>query len=173
MHDPRTPGTDHLARALDAALRQLTHRLKALASALASSRLAFASARPSTLATTVHAHGVLADAVHECELEVAGRRAALCAALGEPATARMSRLLPKLSPATARSLADAAADLRRSLHSLRVEGAVGQRLLDVTRRAQDGLLHALGANARSGQRYDRNARSVTSIPSGEIVRGTL
>jgi hypothetical protein len=166
--------TDAAARGLEAALRDLTLRVTALHTALAAGRLDFASARASVLARPPRDHAALADAVHQSEHAVAAQRALLCAALGESVDTRLSKLLRRLGPSTARTLTEAAAGLRRALHALRVESAVGQRLLTVTQKAQDGLLGALGAKARGGaQRYDRHARSVHSGPSGELVRGTL
>ncbi len=165
---------DAAARALDAALRELTLGVTALHTALAAGRLEFASARASVLARTAQDNSLLADAVHQCECAVATQRALLCAGLGEPVDTRLSKLLRRLTPTIARALTEAAAELRRALHALRVESAVGQRLLAVTQKAQDGLLGAFGARARGGaQRYDRHARSVHSGQSGELVRGTL
>ncbi len=165
---------DAPARALDAALRQLALRVTALHAALAAGRVDFASARASALARTVQDHSVLADAVHQSEHAVAAQRALLCAALGESVDTRLSKLLRRLTPAIERALTEAAAELRRALQALRVESALGQRLLAVTQKAQDGLFGAFGARARGGaQRYDRHARSVHSGQSGELVRGTL
>jgi hypothetical protein len=163
---------DTMAHALVAGLRDLAARVVALQQALRAGRAAFAAARPRTLADLAEQHGELSARVSACEQVVAQRRAALCAALAVPIDARLRRLLPALLPATARSLAAAAGELRQALHALRLEGTVGQRLLDVTRQAQEGLVRTLAAR-QGARRYDRNARSVPPPQGGEFVRGTV
>lgn len=162
------------ASALDAALLQLVDRLDALRTALAANRLAFVRTSSPRLEATNREHSALAEEVHALEKTVATRRAELCAALAQPASTRMSSLLTKLPGATARRLAATAARLRKALHALRVESAVGQRLLDVSRQAQEGLVQSLTASGRnSAHRYDRHARSVNSGRVGNFMHGTV
>jgi hypothetical protein len=163
-----------LATALDAALLQLVEHIDDLRTALAANRAAFVRTSTTDLDSTTQEHKRLADRVHALEKVVAERRAELCAALGQPTTARMRTLLTLLPATVARKLADTAERLRMALHTLRVEGAVGQRLLDVSRRAQESVVQTLAAaTKRAARRYDRHARSISSGQAGDLVRGTV
>lgn len=169
MSDPAADAT-----ALATALRDLVENVNALRQSLADSRLAFVHARGADLEARNAEHTQRASQVHAREVDVASRRRALWDALGLPAGARMSAVLAKLPATTARRLGEAAEQLRAALQALRVESAVGQRLLDVSRRAQEGLIRQLATGAATGsQRYDRHARTVHGQQAGGFVRGTV
>lgn len=170
MRDP-----SHCAAELDVALRQLTDSVGALRQALAASRLAFVRTKGTELEARSREHATLAEAVHGLEGVVGSRRSELCRALGVPESARMSALLARLPAAVGKRLGETAELLRAALQALRVESAVGRRLLDVSRRAQEGLLQGLGAagTRQPTHRYDRHARTVQSRHAGGIVRGTV
>ncbi|MEZ5966726.1 MAG: hypothetical protein R3F56_23005 [Planctomycetota bacterium] len=168
--------SDAPARAadLESSLRQLCEAVDALRQGLVDSRFAFVRARASDLEERHGDNARHAARVHALETEVAGRRGALCEVLRLPPTSRMSTIMGRLPADAARRLGETAERLRGALRALRVEGAVGQRLLDVSRRAHEGLLHQLATdNRRQGQRYDRHARSVRSEAAGGFVRGTV
>ncbi|HLU39211.1 MAG TPA: hypothetical protein VK081_07485 [Planctomycetota bacterium] len=168
------PEHDALARALAAALHRLTERADALRAALHGQRRAFVGADAVALAALHETHAAEADRLHAAEREVVACRAALCAALGAPDSVRVPALCARLPGAVAEELDAAATTARAALLALRVESAVGQRLLDATRRAQEGLWQALRGGTPDGQRYDRHARAVgTPDRSGSLLRGTV
>jgi hypothetical protein len=166
----RDPATLVRARDFGAALRRLTERVEALRAALAGSRAAFAGARASALESDQQTHAALAEAVHAGEREVVAARRTLQAGLGLAPDARMAELLRHVPAAAAGELAAAASALRRGLLALRVETAVGERLLELTQRAQAGWRGRPGPAAR---RYDRHARTLPPGGSGDLVQGTI
>ncbi len=159
------------ARSLDRALRRLAEAVATLRFGLREQRAAFISARASKLEQVAREHDALAVQVQQLEVEVANRRIALCEALEQPPEARLGRLLARLPAELARSLHDAAHDLRQALQALRVESTVGARLLGVAQQAQEGLVRA--TRGKGATRYDRHARCVKAAPGGEFVRGTV
>jgi len=169
MAEPLTTAT-----ALEDALHRLSDGVDALRQSLATSRVAFVRASSPDLEQLHREHTDLAARVHALEEAAGKRRSELCAAAGLPDSTRMGTVLRALPAAAARRLAQAADRLRAALHALRVEGAVGRRLLDVNRRAQEGMLLGLvEAARRSAHRYDRHARTVRAEGAGGIVRGTV
>jgi hypothetical protein len=142
-----------LAAALEGALHRLDQRVTALRQALAGSRTTFVRGRARGLEADHRTHEELAAEVQALEAAAAARRTELCLALGLPDSARLGAIAACLPAATGRRLCEAAARVRTSLQALRVETAVGQRLLDLSRRAQEGLLlHLAGAAAHRAGR---------------------
>lgn len=163
-----------LAAALEAALVRLVERIGTLRESLAVSRAAFVRSSSGALEAKSREHAALAEQVHALEQDVASRRHDLCRALGRPVTARLGQLLGELPADHARRLEAAAQRLREGLHALRVESRVGQRLLDLSRRAQEGLVRGLPVTAGgAAHRYDRHARSVRARHAGGFLRGTV
>ncbi len=156
-----------------AALDLQTNAVEALTATLRERRLAFVAAR------TADTDAALAqlDADREAVEAAAARRdqavTALRAALRADADARVRQLIALL-PSDLRPKAQRALDrTTAAARTLRVENAVGHRLLAFAQRTQDALWQdVVAAAGGSNPGYDRNARALRGAATGGWISGT-
>lgn len=175
-----------LGARVERSLRRSAGLLQELLDGLARRRGTWLSARP---------HEVPADGLDRLAAELAAeqdQRSGLLGAAAEllPAgpAARHSRqvlagLGRALPPAPAARLREASAAAAAAAHRLRVELALGERLLQFAQRAHDGLLGGiardLGARCDDVGGYDHRARRVRgplvggAPPTGNLIDGRM
>lgn len=172
-----TDRTDRLAHSF----RLTTELLTKLLDGLKQRRTHWASAVASTLAPSPQLEQVSRDLA----LEEQGRAALLAEILAElPAVPHLdpadlhvniSRICKVLPTRPSLELRRAADDATRLAKQVRVEVALGERLLRFTQRANDNLLTALQGGEHTGlpSGYDRNARSRAGLGLGSVDAGKL
>jgi hypothetical protein len=162
--------TARLVRVLEREAVQLGE----LAAAMQQQRAAFVALRPAALDTGIQT--MAAQAIRAAELARERERVleALGAQLrapGRPTLAALDLRLPaELRPALARA-ADA---VRAAARRVRIEGRIGGRLLQESRRWHRALLGGDREDRRSATVYDRRAHARAPQPgAGSLLRGTM
>jgi hypothetical protein len=146
-----------------------------LAALLRRHRLAFVALRPGEVEAGLLA---LQDA-GEASLRGAQQRAQLWQAaterLGLPPRARLVELAAAAGGEPGERLLRSGARARAAARTLRVENAVGRRLVDFARQSHEGLLQALlGLGQRHERTYDRHMRSVPGHAGhGRLLSGNI
>ena len=156
-------GHDQLAVAIDAEARAL----EALCAAMASSRTLYVALRASELAAAL----APLDAAAATVRSAGERRARLAAAL---APAGLQALLDAVPRARSAPLRRALERARAAARALRVENALGARLLEFARGTQESLLRAVAGASAGAKVYDCHARAVAARgESGNLISGKL
>lgn len=174
-----------LAARIAASLDRTTGHLQELLAALRSHRRDWVAARPRAVATAVDdlgRHHPALDAEAQQRDRLFDEAAALLPPVrGRPGTARhrnVSAIAAHLPAPLAARLRTAAARATAAAREIRIETALGSRLLDFSQRVHDGLVRELGLVAARTRDdvggYDRAARRVHGTLLGrDTGAGTL
>jgi hypothetical protein len=171
---------------LEESFRNSASTMRSMLASLQARRVAWGSARPSTiapppeleqlaqgLAREEHVRSVLLD-------EIRQRLPAPIGGTSSSLHVNVTRIAAVLPPQAATSLREAADEAVQLAKAVRIEVALGQRLLQFSRRAHEGLLTNLGLpvkGPRGASTYDRRARPAGSAASrpaqGQLVDGRM
>ena len=167
---------------LEGSFRTTAELLQKLLRGLQARRAAWISARPSTIAPSPELEEIALRLAAEEETR-AQLRTGITALLPRPAGVaadalhvNVTRIAAQLPAAGARSLRAAAALATGLARKVRIEVALGDRLLQFSRRAQDGLLAQVAGTAGTGGAavYDRTARASRGAGvAGSLIDGRL
>lgn len=156
--------------------------LRSMHEALAARRTSWIAARPSTLAEPAEKLQQAAERLAEEErsrADLLQRIAALLpGAAPAPAIGRrhvnvtqVAAALPREAAARLRQAAD---DATAAARRVRIELALGERLLQFTQRSQETVLHGIASQTADVGGYDRGARRVHGpLVGGRATTGTL
>lgn len=173
-----------LAERLIRSLERTAQLLTTMERGLKARRLQWAGARPDDLLQPVLELEQCAQELRAEEDRRGGLLTQIAAALPLPAPrpdgslrVTVGRIAPHLAAAQARRLVEAATRATGLARGVRVETAMGTRLLEFARRAHDGVLGAVAGRERGPAAYDRNARRVRgALPNataGNLIDGRL
>ena len=135
----------------------------------------FVSLRGEQLLQAVETLRTLADSARARDQERDQLGALVRDTLQIEGTVTISRLSPRLPPDLAKRLRTVGSHAKQQAERLRVEAAVGQRLLEFARQTQEALLRRmLKLEQQQAEGYDRNARKTSTATSGgRLVKGVL
>ena len=139
-------------------------------------RMAFVSARPSTLEQSTDALENLRSEASQCERERLRLIAELGRSLGIRTDTPLRELKQHAPTHVAVSMQRVADELATVANDIQVESRVGARLLDFSRACHEGFVQDLCGVVKEtgGSGYDRNARQTgIATQSGNLISGTV
>ncbi|MCC6672542.1 MAG: hypothetical protein IT458_15870 [Planctomycetes bacterium] len=158
-------------------LEEVAESIGALRSTMVKNRMALVAVRGSELEQGLAVAQREAERLAGLEERRRDAQEQLRAALGAPGDAPWAGILARVPAEVARRLRAAHDAVRGQARALRVEVAVGRKLLGFSRDSLEAMFRALlQASEGAAKGYDRNARVVAGTPAGttgRLVRGTV